>query len=813
MPQASSHEHTNRRVMVCPSTGRSARPAGPGATYNGTVSGGSKGSLDRLVAESTGRFRFLTPAERRGEWRHWFGQAAARLPEPYRLFGQGEQPSALIGFPIRISPGWESLSREVAGLLDAEVEYRCSLTAGFSHNKAALIERRGALAHRFAELLENAVLHDFDRRLPELLWLLLCRETSSNLNDLLRLAMAGETRLPARFAAPMRFVIAQRLTEVLHRGEVEALARLRRWDTHDLHPGTQQFAQLLRRDILPFALPSPVGELADLDPFLNEVARVDASRFRTVLHRAAEQLERLLGVDPALGTVLDQVDPGVTALPAMQRLLSPSVLKVLSSWHHRDVPSLPDEMVPTLNDLAGRLRRLEVIHLIIARLYPVTERGSTVSTVAEGTPVTLSSFTRPMDFSATGVVDSAVRRYGLLYDLVEFTQLLEELRRRGRSFEENAMRFMVRFHREMEAIQQRHRLTFEKFLGDGAFWSGRSARGVMAAATELRVVYERLRHQGFPFDRGLRLALNVGTYHLIPMSLGRGDGAHFEFFGHGLVELARLTTGKTTREVEDIADFLIASGYDVHKVLQFLEPVRHQTRYSEQVRQRPYAAFLAENGELVNLGGVATEPFLTDLEAELSSPTLFRCRRFDLEWLLLPASGEPRPEQPWVGLRSLGTARLKGLDPLPLAEVVVFEEIPDSAVPVPAGGILTQALRMGTAGPVQPEDLDTSDVGRLDPRLCVVSTIEGSLDRAWYIGLYLEQEDALQGTFRIPLTPVDLGDGEPFESWLFRRRGELAKLYRGLRRSGSGVAVALSQLRDREGYFTCLLSAPHRSPR
>lgn len=777
------------------------------------MSSGRKATLDSLVAGNTGRFRFLTPSERRGDWRSWFGGAAERLPEPYSLYGEGEHAPILAGFPIRTASGWEGVCRDLAGLLDAEIDYRCSLTAGSGPSKAALVDRRRGFAQRFSELFENAVLHDFGRRLPELLWLLICRETAKSLNDLLRLAVAGETRLPARFAAPMRFVIAQRMTEILHRGESEALTRLRRWGAEELHPGTQKFSQKLRSDILPFALPSPVAELSEIDCFLQECLRLDGPGFRSLLHRSADQLEKLLGTDPAAATVLEHVSPGITALPAIQRLLSPQVLKVMAAWPHRDAPKLPPDMVDTLKDLSGRLRRLEVIQFLSARLLPVTERGSRVTTVFEGRRVVLSSFTRPLDFAATGVVDSAVRRYGLLYDLVEFTQLLEELRRRGRNYEENAMRFMVRFHRELEGIQQRYRLTFEKFLGDGAFWSGRSARGVMAAAAELRVVYERLRHQGFPFDRGLRLALNVGTYHLIPMPLGKGKGVHFEFFGHGLVELARLTSGKTTREVEDIADFLIASGYDVHQVLQFLEPVRHQARYPDQIRQRPYAAFLAENSELVNLGGVVTESLLTDLEAETPELPLYRSTRFDLEWLLLPTSGEDRPEQPWVGLRSLGTARLKGLDPLPLAEMVVFEEIPDTAAPVAAGDTLTQALRMGTGEALGAEELDTSDVGRLDPKLCVVSTIEGSLDRAWYIGLYLDEEDALEGTFRIPLTPADLADGEPFESWLFRRRGELAKLYRGLRRSGNGITVALDQLREREGYFACLLAAPHRSPR
>ena len=318
-------------------------------------------------------------------------------------------------------------------------------------------------------------------------------------------------------------------------------------------------------------------------------------------------------------------------------------------------------------------------------------------TQVQGQVVQLSNSTRPFDFTAPGVLPSVVRRYGLLYDLVEFTQIIEELRRRGRGTEEQAMRQMVRFLGRVDEIRERHRLRFEKFLGDGAFYSARSARGIFLASAELRLLYERLRKQGFPFDRGLRLAMNVGTYHLLPMFSASGDRSHFEFFGHGLVELARLTTGKTTHEVEDITDFLISAGYDLNRVLQFLEPVRHENRFSEFIKDRPYAAFIAENGELVNLGGVATESFLRDLETDWGDVTAVQAEWYGLRWLLLATDPEG-DDTPWVGLRGLGTARLKGLEPTPLAEVMVFEQPPPGAIPLEKGAPLLQTLQQLSSG-------------------------------------------------------------------------------------------------------------------
>jgi hypothetical protein len=332
----------------------------------------------------------------------------------------------------------------------------------------------------------------------------------------------------------------------------------------------------------------------------------------------------------------------------------------------------------------------------------------------------------------------------------------------------------------------------------------------LLAGAELRLLYERMRKQGFPLDRGLRLAMNVGTYHLLPMFSASGDRSHFEFFGHGLVELARLTTGKTTHEVEDITDFLISAGYDLNRVLQFLEPVRHENRFSEFIKDRPYAAFIAENGELVNLGGVATESFLRDLETDWGDLSVVQAEQYGMRWLLLATDPEG-DDAPWVGLRGLGTARLKGLEPTPLAEVMVFEQPPPGAIAVQKGAPLLQTLQQLSSGALDATEPGAASV-EVDPHLCVASVLEDQATRSWYIGKFEDEVEALANAFRVKLAPVGLKDGEPFESWLFQHRADLAKLYQGLRRQSVGATVPLDDLRRRDGYFTCS-ATPHRSPR
>ncbi len=769
------------------------------------------GGVEQVLHECEAVAVFLTPRDRQGGWRAAFGEAEARVPEPYWLFAEDENTPLALGFPLLVTTAWESFCRDLSRLVEAETLYRCALALQEPTGKATLVELRTAIARRLADLLENAHLNDHGRRLPEILWLAVSREVAESGQAAARGIPPRHPSISPPAVEEIRYTVAQRLTDVAQRAETEALSRLRRFGAIESSAPPPPFSAALRQDLLPVAETRISRQLEELDAYLQGHLKVDPARFHRVVEQTTAKFDALRQRDGSFNHALSLLDPEAASFPSERALFSTACLDLLAAWKHPETPRLSPDMITLLKDLSGRLKRFEVIACLRSRLYPVSSKGSRPVTRLRGQFVTLSASMRPLDFTNPGVVDSTVRRYGLLYDLVEFTQLVEELRRRGHSAEENGLRFMVRFQRQIEEIRARHRLKFEKFLGDGGFYSARSARAVLLAAAELRILYERLRHQGFPFDRGLRLALNVGTYHLLPMTVAGDDRPHFEFFGHGLVELARLTTGKTTHEVEDIADFLLASGYDVHRVLEFLEPVRHGSRYPEHVRERSYAAFLAENGELVNLGGVVTEAFLRDLEVEWAGP-LGEVEHHGLHWVLLPCRAE-RLDGPWIGLRFLGTARLKGLQPTPLAEMVVFDQPPDGLRTLPEAttlvkGLLELAADGGRAA-VPPPTREAAD----HARLCVVSALEDAGSRTWYIGHYFEESDALANAFHVPLNPVDLQDGEPFEAWLFRRREELGKLYHGLRRDSSGATVPLDSLRGRDGYFTCLLASPHRSPR
>ena len=768
--------------------------------------------MEAALQQNESHLVFLTASECAGRWRQAFGDASHRVPTPYLLFADDEKTPIVLGFALRVSTEWESFLRELSRLVEAEAHYRRSLALHEEINKATLVELRRALVGQVGKLFENAVLYDYGQRLPEVLWLVLTREIAERIASASHDIATATPQITPRALDEIRYAIGQRLVDVATRGRTQAIDRVRASEGLQPSAASRAFADQLREDLLPFVERRLGRDHNEVHSYMQGHMRVEAARFHTLFDNTTAQLQQLRATDQNFDQVLATIDPEILTLPAERLLFSSGVLDLLQSWPNPRTPRLSADMRRLLSELALRCKRFEVLATLRDHVYPVAERGARTVTQIDRRVVNLSSFTRPYDFTAPGVLPSVVRRYGLLYDMVEFTQLLEELRRRGRSTEDSAMRMMVRFLGQVDEIRDRYRLKFEKFMGDGAFYSARSARSVLLAATELRVLYEHLRQQGFPFDRGLRLAINVGTYHLLPMVSVAVDRPHFEFFGHGLVELARLTSGKTTHEVEDIADFLIAAGYDVHKVLQFLEPVRHSNRFTEFVKDRPYAAFIAENGELVNLGGVATESFLRDLELEWADAPVGECAYGGQRWLTMGIGADPGAG-PWIGLRSLGIARLKGLEPTPLAEIVVLEKLPPDHSVLSPGTPLIATLQQLAGEAREPSAGAPAASAEVDAKLCVTSALEDESTRTWYIGRYEDEVDAMLNAFRLRLNPVGLKDGEPFESWLFQRRGELAMLYQGLRRDSNGATVPLEQLRRREGYFACLLAAPHRSPR
>jgi len=454
-----------------------------------------------------------------------------------------------------------------------------------------------------------------------------------------------------------------------------------------------QFFRLLQDDVLIFTEEFIGPDLRELRSFINGYLRRDFQAFRDGFERLRTAASQLLERDRTFRIAL----PSFGLNP--EHGISTAVL--LDTRFQGFLFELPDiqnslsrEDREQFQLISRRLREFSVLNQLRRGIVWMTVASDgRVNAADKRSGVTYSRSTRPLDFGRPGVLDPMVHRFGLIYDISNFTETLGNIRRAGRKEEISSYRQMLLFQRRMETIAQRHRLLFEKFLGDGAFYTTRRAINLVRGAVEIQRYYAELRKQGFAFNKGLRIALNYGYYRLLPMKGTASNEKITEFYGPGIVELSRLTTGKANKEIEEFASFLVAHGYDPTKVQNFFQPLeRGVDVIDHQQHAREFYAYVNANGHLVNEGIVASMSLLQELSNDLISEggQLSRLRTpWGVYWGFDPAVTGLE----FIGVRLIGSVSLKGLDNIEVAEIVPFVPGTVEAAPATTAETLVVLLR------------------------------------------------------------------------------------------------------------------------
>ena len=753
----------------------------------------------------------LTSDEIVGGWRDLFPNLAACLPTPYPIFGSDEEKVVTYGYPILRSDGLRQLQRNLDQLVNAEVEYRHAFEFDQAANKRGVMVERDRLHRSLSLILENVFMNDYGRGMAEVFLLLLSSEVVRAVSRVPKLVRMTDRMSAEGAGTRHQQAVAGVLGGLIQRAAHGASDRLRKLAQIRLAPKISPLLGMICSDQLLLTEPRPTVQMASLDNYLKTRFRYDLATLNATLEHAIGRLSQLMARQSALGELLASAAGINIDLTRPWTLLEPRLLKALVTADLLDSIGMSKAQASLCRDLGLNLKRFELLSALRRRIVFMARSGNQLVLTEPSMRGTIAPTTRPFDFTAPGVVDTSVRRFGLVYDLTNFTAILEEVRKKGRLSEEKALQFMYVFQNRLEEIRHDHRLIFEKFLGDGAFYSSRRALRVLAAACEIQQAYDRLRRSGFPFDQGIRMALNHGVYRLLPMLDTERDIRRFEFFGHGIVELSRLTTGKSSREVAEIAEFLIHAGYDPSEVENFLAPIASARRADRSSDDRRYTASLDSHGELVNEGMVLTLDFLEHLEQELKVQSFTEVSEHGVRWLLFPLDPD-RPGPFQVGLRYLGVARLKGLTPMELVEAAVWTEIPAEAQVISEGSSLLALLRRLGQGPDESPNIDGSVPPTIDEDLVVLTYLEADGTRSWVFGCHRASDDVLLQAIQMPMQIPTLTDDEPVETWLFRNRFELERLYLGVRRTDGGTTMPVSPLRKRNGYVGCFLSAPHKAP-
>jgi hypothetical protein len=258
---------------------------------------------------------------------------------------------------------------------------------------------------------------------------------------------------------------------------------------------------------------------------------------------------------------------------------------------------------------------------------------------------------------------------------------------------------MFRFQRRVNRLGRVRRVKLEKYLGDGAFFSSREALNLLYCAVHIQRLYVKAVDEGLPFDRGMRIALNYGAYRLIPMGSGRpGEPERYEFFGPGLVELTRLTTGKSAQEIDEVKTMLISQGYPEPTVHRFFAPLAQKNVdvVDKKEEARRFYVYINPNGTLHNNGIVGTGPYVSRLDRELGELRLFRGQDGERSYIVVRL--EDGKQTLSVGVRKLGLAHLKGLEKLAAYEIVDAASFPPGAIEEIRGHRLMAAVERDASG-------------------------------------------------------------------------------------------------------------------
>ena len=632
--------------------------------------------LELLFRRLRGPFSFLRadPAELGSLAREY----SITLPAPQRVFLSREEATPILGFPVLQGDSERALRAAVERYIEAEEELQWArVTRQVTDPKiyqAAWDEYRSMLS----QITENVTASSFGRRYPSIFWLYHSIALSRLLKEIPRRLVRRDADLARVHGDEVKYQVLQRYLDKVFQltyDTVQVVARQTEDREEELFP---QLLQLMRDNVLILSEDHIGPDMSQLSSYFKGYLRRAPEEIRGSLETVGAWLEARLVGDAGFAAAVRQVIGEEVPAQPQSLLRRCGMLRFLSSWPGFPTAAMKEEDVELWELLLRRLKEFELILGLRRLVIPVRPdpvhglvcRGALWGAGAKD--LALSESTRPLDFLRPWVVDPKVSRFGLIYDITDFSAVLSVLSRSGTAEQDRSYRRIFRFQRRVNRLARDCGLRLEKYLGDGALYSGRHPGRLLAVALGVQRYYKRSLEEGFPFDRGMRIALNYGTYRLLPIEGGdaSAEAMRYEFFGQGIVELTRLSTGKAMRDIDETRTLLIGLGYPAHQVDSFFAPVMAQNvdLIDKREEKRGFYTYINRNGALVNEGIVASERFVQRLE-ELEAPEAI-CRFQDGSRRYLVCETEAAGEPLRFAIRQLGRASFKGIGKLVVFEIV-----------------------------------------------------------------------------------------------------------------------------------------------
>lgn len=753
---------------------------------------------------------FLLPIDIKRSITELFGNPDTVLPWPYKIFYADETQAPTFGFPVNESSTLKELDMKLDRWLADEVVWQVR-----KDNKDKVQQSFAAYMTHLTRLAENAMLSRLLADYHAVFWLAHSLDLSRQFATIPRRVGALDSQLGRTQGDVIKYRIfgkwATDTREQMTRMATRVAGILDGEEERSI-----QFFRILSENVLILTEEFVGQDLRELRSFVTGYLHRDFQAFRDAFERLRNAASELLRGDRAFRGAMTLFGFNVEAGITIGLLLDSRFQKFL--FEHPTVENLLNrEEREQFHSVSRRLREYAVLNQLRRGIVWMTlsEDGDVIP-LDRRPGLIYSKNTRPIDFGRPGVVDPMIYRFGLMYDITSFSETLGDLARTGRKGEVNSYRQMLLFQRKLETIADRYRLQFEKFLGDGAFYTTRRPTRMVTAAIEIQGLYAEMKQKGFAFNRGVRLALNFGYYRLLPMK-GASDSEErvMEFYGPGVVELSRLTTGKATREIEEIQGFLISHGYDTTAVQRFFAPLaRGVDLIDHKMHQREFFAYVNSSGHLVNEGIVASLSLLQELSSELAadSNVLHRLR---CSWGSYIGFSSTVDGIEFIGIRLIGTVSLKGLSKIEVGEIVPFARGETQSVPLDIHESLVTVLRQdyhSKGDPVVVERANADTEERIiSSELVLCGTFDPDPSSEIVIGQWDPHSDEIRHSIRFVrsdlqdligwnpvLTPKDLED----------QKKPLYELYARMSQRRASETFALADYRRSAEFVAFVLGDP-----
>ena len=764
-------------------------------------------TLVAYLAQRPDAATFLLPADVERTLSELFDEHL--LPQPTKVFPADETQPPVLGFPVADAPVMKELEQKLDRWLSEEIVWQINRAGAKEKAQAAF----AAYVSQLVKVAENALMSNLLNDYHAIFWLTHSLDLARHFASVPRRVSAHDAQAGRALGDSLKYRIFGRWVSETREQMTHMCTRVAALLEGEEQRGLQ-FFRLLQDDVLILTEEFIGPDLRELRSFVSGYLRRDFQAFREAFERLRTTATDLARTERTFRAALPLFGAGQEITLAL--LLDPRFETFLFD-HPAAQNAVSREEREQFQLIARRVREFAVLNqLRRGILWMAALPDGQIVSADRRTGATWSRSTRPMDFGRPGVVDPMVHRFGMIYDISKFSETLGNIRRAGGKEELRSYRQMLVFQRKLDTIAGRHLLQFEKFLGDGAFYTTRRAVRLVRAAVEIQRFYSEMKRKGFAFNRGLRIAINYGYYRLLPMKTSEAHEQITEFYGPGIVELSRLTTGKANKEIEDLAEFLVAHGYDEHKVQQFFAPLARGVDVVDHTQSaREFYAYIDGNGHLVNEGIVASMSLVQELSNELGAEAqpLFRLRASFGSYIAFAPS---LPGVEFLGVRLLGMVALKGLDKIDVAELVPFAQgEAEDVVPLDPHESLVMLLRQEinrrreASGGWRAVPTDTTTETELPTELVICLKADShDLEDEVLIGEWDPRSDDLRRPLRLPR-----GDfqrlfslkGELTAELLAGRKESVRQMYERLSLKSLAPALALAPYRDAGDYDAFVL--------